>query len=130
MTMQAFFVMTSPLVLVLLVKFIIQLSYFVVIFNCTKILLENLSKNEIFVDANSALTKKIGVSFIYLSVTEIIVGFVLGIIMFLSGTTFKEFRLELNTMLIMFIVIGLILLIVSFILEKAIEIYKENSLTI
>ncbi|MDD4077796.1 MAG: DUF2975 domain-containing protein [Bacilli bacterium] len=121
---------TYEYIYVLLVKYIIYSIYFSAIFMTSKKLLNNLSNNIIFEDANTEYIQEIGSYFIYLSVVEIIAGIVIGIINFLTADSWAEFRLQTNISILLFLVIGIILLIISYILKKAIEIYKENQLTI
>jgi hypothetical protein len=120
----------DELLLVLFIKTVIQLLYFSQVFINTKRLLFNLSTNNIFDDLNCFYTKKIGTTFVYLSITEIISGLVIGFFRLISDSSYVEFRLTTNSTVILYLVIGLILLILSLILKKAIEIYKENQLTI
>lgn len=120
----------SEYVYVMFVKLIIHTIYYISIFTLAKKLLDNLNNDIIFEEENVESIKKIGSNFIYLGVVEIITGLVLGIFNILSDSSWKEFRLETNPTVILFLIIGNILLIISYILKKAIEIYKENQLTI
>lgn len=120
----------SEFIFIEVIKRIIEIIYFIIIFKFAKKLLENLTEEKIFIDENYVLTKDIGSHFIYLAVVEIVAGLVLGIFRVLANLEFFEFRLVTNTVVILYLVIGIILLIVAFILKKAIEIYKENQLTI
>lgn len=124
------YIKTSELLAILFYKYMIHFIFFIKIYIDSKSLLNNLKNNNIFVYSNSKLTRQIGLSFIYLAIIEIIAGLVLGIIRFSNATYFKDFRFQTNTTLVLFLVIGFILLIVSSILQKAIEIYKEHNLTI
>ena len=76
---------------------------------------------------NTVYTKKIGLCFTYLAITEVIAGLILGIInLFVTG----EFGLFTNSTIFLYLVIGFVLIVISFILERAIKIYEENKLTI
>lgn len=115
------------LIYILLIKVIIEVLYFILIFINTRKLLKNLNNEIIFDESNSKYTKEIGISFVYLALTEITVGLVMGVINFINE---QEFKLITNSVVTLYLIIGIILVIVSVILDKAIEIYKENSLTI
>jgi Protein of unknown function (DUF2975) len=121
---------SSDLFFIHFIKYCIHLLFFVKIFLDSKALLNNLMNEKIFVQSNSRLTRQIGVNFTYLAITEIISGLVFAIGRFSLSLYFKEFRIQTNTTVVLFLVIGLILLIVSSILQKAIEIYEEHTLTI
>ncbi len=90
-------------------------------------LLDNLNNNNIFLDINAKLSQEIGLYFLYLSVTEIVIGFILGFSLISSS---GSFNIATNNTIFVYIIVGLVLQIISKILQKATEIYEENQLTI
>lgn len=121
---------TYEYIYVLFFKTLIHLLFFIAIFNRAKQIITNLEVNLIFEESNADLTFQIGSYFIYMAIVEIVSGFILSIVNFMMNTTWKEFYFQVNTTITLFFAIGLILLVVSFILRKAIELYNENQLTI
>lgn len=117
-------------VFILVVKMVITAVYFVDIFISNRKLLNNLSNNVIFESSNADYILRIGTDFIYLAITEIAAGLILGVINFIAGVEWKDFQLSFNVSIALFLIIGIILLIITHIFKKAIEIYQENKLTI
>lgn len=121
---------SSEYVFVVFIKLLIHLLFFISIFILSRKLIHNLKASIIFNQQNATYIHQIGSQFIYMSIVEILIGFVVGIISFLAGSTTRDFMIQTNTTLLLFVLFGLILLLVSFVLKKAIELYEENQLTI
>ncbi len=119
----------SEAMLILFTKMFIYIVFFLFIFLNTKDLLTNLKNDDIFIDENYILTKKIGELFLYLALTETLTGFLLDLIDVFGRNGFT-FNVTTNFSIFIFVIIGLVLILVSKILQKAIAIYKENQLTI
>jgi hypothetical protein len=117
----------SEIIFVMLVKLFIQIGFFIYIFMDLRKLIQNLSSSKIFDRENIELTNHMGVSFIYLTFTEIFVAGLIALILFFQGFTFT---ISTNPTIILFVFIGLTLMIVSRLIEKANDIYEENQLTI
>ena len=127
-TIAVLFYINDELVITsMIIKQIIVTLYFIVIYKLSSKLLENLSSDVIFDDENVQLTKQLGLQFLYLSITEIVIGILFGIIVFSSVGTFN---IATNNTIFVYVVIGLVLQIVALILKKATRIYEENKLTI
>ncbi len=122
-------ILYSELVFVLFVKTLIYISIFIVIYKNTRQLLKHLKNDEIFVLDNVQHTETIGKGFAYLALTELIAGLVIQLFYFLSQIS-TNFTIQVNTETLVYMAIGLLLIIISKILYKAIEIYEENKLTI
>ena len=119
----------SEAMLILFAKTMIYLVYFTYIFINTQKLLMNLKDDKIFVKENYFYTKKIGQIFLYLALTESLSGLFLDILDVLNGGNFA-FNVTTNFTIFIFVIIGLVLFLISKILQKSIEIYQENELTI
>lgn len=119
----------SEVVFILLVKTIINVIVFFFVYQNIRLLLKNLESNIIFTEQNFTLTKKIGELFLSLAFLEVIVGFIYDLLDVISGNGYS-FEVTTNFSIFIYVIIGLLLFLVSKILEKAIEIYKENQLTI
>jgi hypothetical protein len=117
----------SEIIFVMLIKLFIQIGFFIYIFMDLRKIVQNLSSSKIFDRENIELTNHMGVLFIYLTFTEILVAGLIGVIMFFQGLSFT---ISTNPTIILFVFIGLTLLIVSRLIEKANDIYEENQLTI
>lgn len=117
----------SMYVIVYFAKFIIEITFLIIIYKEGKKLLNNIENNVIFDHKNVLSVTSIGKQFLLLTLVEIITGLFFGVVSFVTN---GKFTLTTNPVMILFIAIGLIMLIVSFILKKAIEIYEENKLTI
>lgn len=111
------------------IKIVIYVVFFAYIFIEARKLLFNLKEDEIFIEDNHRFTKRLGVLFLYLALTETISGFFLDIIDVIGGGN-MSFNVTTNFSIFIFVIIGLVLILVSKILKKAIEIYKENELTV
>jgi hypothetical protein len=122
-----FYIDDSLLIFLVVFKQIITTTFFIFIYFKTVELLDNLNKGSIFANSNAILTREIGLYFLYLSMTEIIAGFILGIITFSST---GSFNIASNATIYIYIIVALVLQIISKILQKAIDIYEENQLTI
>ena len=103
------------------------LSFFIVIYQIASKLLDNLENELIFDHENVYLTKQLGLQFLYLSITEIVIGMIYGLMIMSS---IGSFNVATNNIIFVYVVIGLVLQVVSQILKKATEIAEENSLTI
>lgn len=112
---------------VLFVKIAIQIVLFVYLFKDLKRLLFNLKENIVFDSSNIDLTSSMGTLLIYLTLSEILAGLVLGVFFFFGN---GSFYLTTNPTIILYIFLGLTLFIVSQLLDKAKTLYEENKLTI
>ena len=119
----------SEAMLILFAKTLIYLVYFTYIFINTKKLLFNLKADNIFLEENYHLTKRIGQIFLYLALTESLAGLFLDFLDVLNGGDFA-FNVTTNFSIFIFVIVGLVLFLISKILQKSIEIYQENELTI
>ena len=126
-TIALFYINDGLLIFITVIKQIITTTFFIFIYIKTVSLLENLNNNKIFLKDNSILSKEIGLNFLYLSITEILVGFALGVMLYSST---GSFNIATNNTIFVYILIGLVLQIFSKILYKATEIHNENQLTI
>ncbi len=122
-----FYIADSAMIILLCVKQIIITTFYVLIYIEVKDLLNNLVESKIFIDTNAKLTKQAGLLFLYLALTEMITGLLLGLL-FMDAT--GNFNITTNNTIIIYIIIGLVLQIVSKILDKATTIYNEHQLTI
>lgn len=122
-----FYIGDGLLIFVYIIKQLITTAFFIFIYFKTVDLIGNLNENNIFSDVNGKLTQEIGLYFLYLSVTEIVVGFILGLMLLSS---INSFNIATNNTIFVYVIIGLVLQIISKILQKATEIYEENQLTI
>ncbi|WP_162140128.1 DUF2975 domain-containing protein [Haploplasma axanthum] len=120
---------TDYFVFIYIANAVISTIYFIIIFSSSKKLLKNLKNEIIFDDQNAVEIRKIGTNFLYLAITEIVTGLLLNIVLFMSRYT-DTFSIQTNLTIFIYITIGVILLIIDFILKKAIEIDRENKLTI
>lgn len=96
----------------------------------TLLLVRKLKANIIFDPLNVVTVKRIGQSIIWMSTIELLSGFGIGIIRFITGFPIKDFTLSIQLSPILFITFGFIVYLLSMIYAKAIEIYSENQLTI
>jgi len=117
----------SEIIFVMFVKLLIQLGFFIYIFIDLRKLIDNLSISKIFDHENMQLTNHMGSMFIYLSFTEILVAGLIAFVLFFQGFTFT---ISTNPTIILYVFMGLTLMIVSKLFEKANDIYDENQLTI
>lgn len=122
-------VVYSEIFFVLFIKIIITFLFLIRLFINGKKLITNLKRNEIFVDSNVEYISKIGLSFIYLALLEMISGLVLQAFYFLAHIN-PNFTLMLNNELLIYLAVGLLMIVVSKILNQAINIYNEHQLTI
>ncbi|KFZ27626.1 MAG: hypothetical protein KQ78_00165 [Candidatus Izimaplasma bacterium HR2] len=122
-----FYIGDGLLIFVFVIKQLIVTTFFIFIYFKTMNLLDNLNNNNIFLDINAKLSQEIGLYFLYLSVTEIVIGFILGFSLISSS---GSFNIATNNTIFVYIIVGLVLQIISKILQKATEIYEENQLTI
>lgn len=126
-----YLVKESDLFIIPIIRMIFELLFFIVIFKKSKQLLKNLEEDLIFEDSNVKLIKDIANQFLYLTLVHIIAGLILGLVVFIIGVGFvHEIMFSTNTLIVIYIGIALLLLVISVIMKKAIEIYNENKLTI
>ena len=124
----AIFSLNSELLITaMIVKQIIITIYYVFIYQLSSKLLYNLKINNIFTLDNSSYIKRIGLLFLYLSITEIVVGLFFAIITFSST---RSFNVSTNNTIFVYVIIALVLEVISLLLRKATYIYEENQLTI
>ncbi len=121
---------TYDYMFILLIEIVFRFYFFYLIYIESKTLFENLHHEAIFISQNVKSIKKIALSFLYLALIEIIGGLAIALLSILVNPSSFNFTLETNFIVVLFIIVGLIMLITSMILEKAIEIYEENKLTI
>ena len=122
-----FFIADSVIIILVTIKQFIITTFYILVYLEVRDLLQNLVENKIFIDENTNLTKQAGLLFMYLAVTEMISGFALGI---LFKDAIGSFNITTNNTIIIYVIIGLVLQIVSKILDKATTIYNEHQLTI
>ena len=122
-----FYIGDFVLITVTVIKQMITTIFFILIYKKTMNLLDNLNTSKIFLLDNAIFARDIGLYFLYLSVTEILAGFALGILFINEIDTFT---LSTNSTIFVYIIIGLVLQIFSKILIKAVQIHNENQLTI
>ena len=115
------------LITAMIIKQIIITIYYIFIYQLSSKLLYNLKINEIFTLDNSQFIKRIGLLFLYLSLTEIIVGLLFAIMTFSST---GSFNVSTNNAIFVYVVIALVLQVVSLLHKRATSIYEENQLTI
>ncbi|MBN2540753.1 MAG: DUF2975 domain-containing protein [Bacilli bacterium] len=121
---------TSDVIIVLAVlKQVITTTFLILIYNNVIKLMNNLAKKEIFITRNSYYVKGIGLLFLYLALTEIIVGLIVGVIMFRSYGNFT-ITFSSDSSVFVYIIVGLAMQIIAKILKMACKIYEENQLTI
>jgi hypothetical protein len=115
--------------IILTIQLIIRAYFFYVIYHQTKFLLSQLKLEVIFEKENANAVKKVAQAFLLMSAVEIVAGLLMGVFFLFTGSN-PSFSIEFNIDQVILITIGFILLIVSLIYHKAIEIYEENQLTI
>ncbi|AUD64508.1 hypothetical protein BK011_02005 [Tenericutes bacterium MZ-XQ] len=124
----AIFSLTSELLITaMIIKQIITTIYYIFIYQLSSKLLYNLKVNHIFTLDNSSIIKRIALMFLYLSITEIVVGLFFAIITFSST---RSFNVSTNNTIFVYVIIALVLEVISLLLKKATHIYEENQLTI
>lgn len=96
----------------------------------TLLLVKKLQSNDIFNLMNVTAVKRIGQSIILMATIELLSGFSIGLVRFITGFPIKDFTISIQVTPILFITFGFILYLLSMIYAKAIDIYTENQLTI
>lgn len=115
---------------ILVIKIVVEIIYFAIIYKNSIKLLKNIEDDIIFNNSNVKYIQTIAKQFIYLTAVELFGGLILGVFDFMISYEFKSFTLQTNSVIFLYLAIGLILLIVSAIFKKAIVIAEENELTI
>jgi hypothetical protein len=115
--------------IILSIQLLVRAYFFYVIYVQTKFLLSQLKGEVIFERSNAVSVNKVGQAFLIMSAIEIIAGLLMGVFFLFTGSN-PSFSIEFNIDQVVLITIGFILIIVSMIYHKAIDIYEENQLTI
>jgi|GEM_PF-2210410 len=127
-TIYTLFTLSSEILIIgIILKQIILTIYYIYIYIWSSKLLLNLSMNHVFIMDNSNYIKQIALLFIYLALTEIMVGLIFGLIAFSSSGTFT---ISTDNRIFAYLIIAIVLEVISLLLKKATMIYEENQLTI
>lgn len=119
----------NNLELINLISYFFQAFLMLIILKEIRFLISQLKNDIIFDRENVKRTLNIGKSFIIITSIEIISGMVIGFISF-SGSLNKHYGLTLSLPAFVYLLIGFMMIIVSIIYDKSIDIYEENTLTI
>lgn len=91
---------------------------------------KNLKEDKIFLKENSVLLSSIGKNFIYRTLIEVVAGITLTIINGIYNYNGFDITVFLSSNLFFSFTLGLFFFVISILLDRSIEMYEENKLTI